>query len=65
MLLKLAALGAIGYAGYRTYVSRKGSTSSSRTGTELDLSDPQVALAGGPLSSEAALRHAGQPLSPA
>lgn len=64
MLLKLAALGAIGYAAYRSYSSRKGTTPS-RTGTQPDLSDPQVALAGGPLSSEAALRHAGQPLSPA
>ena len=47
MLLKLAALGAIGYAGYKFYEKNKDSfrmTSPSRS---------QPALAGGPLSSEA------------
>lgn len=65
MLLKLAALGAIGYAGYRYYQTTRGTSPSPTTASPPDLSDPQVALAGGPLSSEAALRHAGQPLSPA
>jgi uncharacterized membrane protein YebE (DUF533 family) len=67
MILKLAALGAIGYAGYRYMEKNKGQSPSSNrqqsTGTDADVSDPQVALAGGPLSGEAALRHAGQPLS--
>jgi len=65
MIRKLAALGAIGYAGYHLYRTSKGtapSSSTSQTGTEPNVSDPQVALAGGPLSTEAALRHAGQPL---
>lgn len=68
MILKLAALGAIGYAGYSYFTKAKGNASSRRSiyrntnGFEPDLSDPQVALAGGPLSTEAALRHAGQPL---
>ena len=47
MLLKLAALGAIGYAGYKFYENNKDSfrmPSNSRS---------QPALAGGPLSSEA------------
>jgi len=68
VILKLAALGAIGYAGYHLYRTSKGtapSASTSQTGAEPNVSDPHVALAGGPLSSEAALRHAGQPLSPA
>ncbi|HEX6960466.1 MAG TPA: hypothetical protein VF175_01255 [Lacipirellula sp.] len=46
MLLKLAALGAIGYAGYRYYEKNKDSFGSPRRKSE-------PALAGGPLSSEA------------
>ena len=46
MLLKLAALGALGYAGYRYYEKNKDSFRASRT-------RPAVSLAGGPLSSEA------------
>jgi len=46
MLLKLAALGAIGYAGYRYYEKNKDSFGSPRCKSE-------PALAGGPLSSEA------------
>ncbi|MEO0062690.1 MAG: hypothetical protein RLZZ08_1250 [Pseudomonadota bacterium] len=65
MLLKLAALGAIGYAAYQYFESRKGTTPSPSTISEPDLSDPQVAIAGGPLSTEASLHHTGQPLSPA
>ncbi len=75
MLLRLAALGALGYAGYK-YLQKNGyletgSGSSvgtggfgrqQSTGSEPDLSDPHVAMPGGPLSSEAAVVHAGEPL---
>jgi uncharacterized membrane protein YebE (DUF533 family) len=47
MLLKLAALGALGYAGYRYYEKNKDSFAMPRR----KRSAP--ALAGGPLSSEA------------
>ena len=46
MLLKLAALGAIGYAGYKYYEKNKASFAAPR-------SAPDVALAGGPLSDQA------------
>lgn len=77
-MLKMLALGALGYAGYRYFQKNQGnfklstgggstgrgatSGTQSYTGTEPDVSDPQVALAGGPLSSEASLRHSGQSL---
>ena len=75
MLLRLAALGALGYAGYK-YLQKNGyletgngtpggiggSGRQESTGTEPDLSDPHVAMPGGPLSSEAAVVHAGEPL---
>jgi uncharacterized membrane protein YebE (DUF533 family) len=47
MLLKLAALGAIGYAGYKYYEKNKDSF---RMGSS---KRSQPALAGGPLSSQA------------
>jgi len=47
MLLKLATLGALGYAGYKYYEKNKDSF---RTG---NTRRSQPALAGGPLSSEA------------
>jgi uncharacterized membrane protein YebE (DUF533 family) len=47
MLLKLAALGALGYAGYRYYEKNKDSFRMGSTPRA------QPALAGGPLSSEA------------
>jgi hypothetical protein len=50
MIIKLAALGALGYAGYRYLKSRP--QRSVRAGGA-----PEIALAGGPLSSEARLQH--------
>jgi len=47
-MIKLAALGAIGYAAYR-YL-QKSQAGSSRNA-------PEIALAGGPLSSHATLQH--------
>ena len=72
MLLRLAALGAIGYAGYK-YLGKHnqrnsdeatGSTSGppQSQGSEPNLSDPQVALAGGPLSEQARVVESGQSL---
>jgi uncharacterized membrane protein YebE (DUF533 family) len=51
MLFKLAALGALGYAGYKYYEKNQGSSRMRRR------SEPAVALAGGPLSSEARVQH--------
>lgn len=63
MLLKLAALGALGYAGYRYYQKNMGGGRESRpTETTPDLSNPRVAMAGGPLSEQASVVEAGQPL---
>lgn len=50
MLLKLAALGALGYAGYKAYEKNQ-------QGRVTRRSDPKVALAGGPLTSEARVQH--------
>lgn len=47
MLLKLATLGALGYAGYKYYEKNKDSFRMPRTARA------QPALAGGPLSSQA------------
>ena len=73
MLLKLAALGALGYAGYRYYQQNMQGTPrtatagtpsrQTNTGQTPNVSDPQVALAGGPLSNEAAVMHRGEPLA--
>ena len=52
MLLKLAALGAIGYAGYKYYEKNKDSF---RMGSSSPRAEP--ALAGGPLSSEAHVQN--------
>jgi uncharacterized membrane protein YebE (DUF533 family) len=49
MLLKLAALGAIGYAGFKYYGKNKSSFAAPRQ-------RPAVALAGGPLSDDARLQ---------
>ena len=46
MLLKLAALGALGYAGYKYYEKNKATFTADRP-------RPAVALAGGPLSDQA------------
>lgn len=68
MLLKLAALGALGYAGYRYYQKnmdgrRNGTGASAATPSSApDVSDPRVAMAGGPLSEQASVVEAGQPL---
>ena len=48
MLIKLAALGALGYAGYKYYEKNKDSFRLDRAQPA-----PAVALAGGPLSSDA------------
>ena len=61
MLLKLAALGALGYVGYRHYDK---TMNDRREGSEPDVSDPHVAMAGGPLSEEAIVVEGRQP-SPA
>jgi hypothetical protein len=47
MVLKLATLGALGYAGYKYYEKNKASFGTMRR------ERPAVSLAGGPLSSEA------------
>lgn len=47
MLVKLAALGALGYAGYRYLQKNQGAQSDDRK------SPRQLALAGGPLSDQA------------
>lgn len=64
MLLKLAALGALGYAGYRYYQKNttSGRAAGGTTPTAPDLSDPRVAMAGGPLSEQASVIEPGQPL---
>jgi uncharacterized membrane protein YebE (DUF533 family) len=51
MLLKLAALGALGYAGYKYYGKNQGGSTLPRR------IDEGPRLAGGPLSSEARLQH--------
>jgi uncharacterized membrane protein YebE (DUF533 family) len=51
MLLKLAALGALGYAGYKYYGKNQGGSALPRR------TDEGLRLAGGPLSSEARLQH--------
>jgi len=51
MLLKLAALGALGYAGYKYYEKNKASFTADRPRPR-----PAVALAGGPLSDQARLQ---------
>ena len=56
MLLKLAALGALGYAGYRYYDKNKGSHETD-DGRSLGSTEPQLALAGGPMSDQARLVH--------
>ena len=64
MLLKLAALGALGYAGYRYYQKNLagGAGEAGRETSAPDTSDPRVAMAGGPLSEDAAVVEEGQPL---
>lgn len=49
MLIKLAALGALGYAGYRYFTSQQGTPRRSTPGDNL--------VAGGPLSSSATVQH--------
>ncbi len=49
MLIKLAALGALGYAGYRYFTSEQ--AKAPRTAPEENL------VAGGPLSASATLQH--------
>jgi len=63
MLLKLAALGALGYAGYKYYNQNRDQVDSAlRRLSRGARTEPDVALAGGPLSSEASVVHAGEPL---
>jgi hypothetical protein len=61
MLLKLAALGAIGYVGYK-YLEKNGGLSQLTGPGTSDRSDPHLAVAGGPLSEGATLVHAGEPM---
>jgi len=49
MLIKLAALGALGYAGYRYFTSEQAKARPSTVGDNL--------VAGGPLSGSATLQH--------
>ena len=49
MLIKLAALGALGYAGYRYYTSEQAKTRTYTPGDNV--------VAGGPLSTSATLQH--------
>jgi len=75
MLLKLAALGTLGYVGYKylqkngyladmrsPYVKSDFGDASEQNAGEPDLSDPHVAMAGGPLSNDATVIHASEPL---
>lgn len=52
MLLKLTTLAAIGYVGYKLYQQSRAANETAR----------RRAVAGGPLSDEATLEHAGQPM---
>lgn len=70
MLLKLAALGAIGYVGYQ-YVQKNGGFANLTSGGSgeastgvgaLDRNDPHLAVAGGPLSDQAVVVHSGDQL---
>ena len=72
MLLRLAALGALGFAGYK-YLQTNGylpaqddggiaDAASSGARKEADRDDPHSALPGGPLSSQAKVIHSGDPL---
>jgi uncharacterized membrane protein YebE (DUF533 family) len=62
MLLRIAALGALGYAGYKYYQKNgldfglDGGTS----GEPATASDPDIDVAGGPISGEATIVHAGE-----
>jgi len=49
MLIKLAALGAVGYAGYRYFTAGQAKRQTYTSGDNL--------VAGGPLSSSATLQH--------
>ena len=62
MLLKLAALGTLGYLGYNYYRKTTASRPTEGDRPTLDVSSPDVALAGGPLSEEARVIEAGRPL---
>lgn len=59
MLIKLAALAAVGYAGYKYFYEDAGS-STPRASSRPSL-DPR-AVAGGPISGEARLIHRGEDL---
>lgn len=50
-MLKLAALGALGYAGYKYFQKN-----SSRSGERND-GNREMAVAGGPISDQASVRH--------
>ncbi|WP_126665626.1 hypothetical protein [Croceibacterium ferulae] len=59
MLIKLAALAAVGYAGYKYLNGNGGSTVPSASPRP---SPDQRAVAGGPISGEAQLIHRGEKL---
>jgi uncharacterized membrane protein YebE (DUF533 family) len=58
MLLKLAALGALGYAGYKVYEKNSNGERRNLEGR----TDKSPSVAGGPLSNEARVVKAGQPV---
>ena len=65
MLLRLAALGALGYAGYKYYNQNRDEVDGAlRRLSQRARGEPDVALAGGPLSSDATVVHAGEGAAP-
>ena len=61
MLLKLAALGALGYAGYKYYDSNRDQVDAAlHRLSQGGRARPSIAMAGGPLSHDAKLVHAGE-----
>ena len=68
MLLRLAALGALGYAGYKYYNQNRdqvdGALRRLTQGGGGGRSEHDVALAGGPLSSDASVVHSGERAAP-
>ena len=59
MLLRLAALGAIGYAAYKYYGNHRAPIGGAADGSVADAED-YAGPAGGPLSRDASLVHAGE-----
>ena len=65
MLIKLAALGALGYAGYKYYNQNRDQVDGAlRRLSQRASGEPDIAVAGGPLSSQASVVHAGEGAAP-